>query len=92
MGNDVIVTVVGKNRPGVLSEVTGAIAKYQANILDIHQKVVQEYFNLFMIVDFNRSKNVPFQTFKQRLEALGENKGYRIHVQHEKIFRDMHRI
>lgn len=91
MKHDVIVTVVGKNRPGVLSEVTGAIAKSKANILDIHQKVVQEYFNLFMIVELAGVKT-PFQEFKQQLEQLGEGRGYRIQVQHEKIFHDMHRI
>ncbi len=91
MGQDVIVTVVGKNRPGILSEVTGAIAKAQANILDIHQKVIQEYFNLIMIVDLGSSKEV-FQAFKERLEGLGGPKGYRVHVQHEKIFQEMHRI
>lgn len=91
MGQEVIVTVVGKNRPGVLSEVTGAIAKSQANILDIHQKVIREYFNLIMIVDLPSPK-APFDAFKKRLEGLGEQKGYQVHVQHEKIFQGMHRI
>jgi ACT domain-containing protein len=91
VGQDVIVTVVGKNRPGVLSEVTGAIAKARANILDIHQKVIQKYFNLIMIVDLSSSQEA-FQSFKARLEELGGRKGYRVHVQHEKIFQGMHRL
>ena len=91
MAQDVIVTVVGKNRPGVLSEVTGAIGKAQANILDIHQKVIREYFNLIMIVDLSPGRTA-FETFKAHLEKLGGQKGYRVHVQHEKIFQGMHRI
>jgi len=88
--SEVVVTVVGKNRPGVLSEVTGAMAKAHANILDIHQKVVRDYFNLFMIVELGG--RTPFQTFKAKLESLGGPRGYRVHVQHEKIFQGMHRL
>ena len=87
----VIVTVVGKNRPGVLSEVTTAIAELKGNIMDISQKMLEDYFNLIMIVDLAGAK-VPFDEFQKRVEALGVDKGYSIHVQHEKVFRYMHRV
>ena len=87
----VIVTVVGKNRPGVLSEVTTAIANLNGNIMDISQKMLEDYFNLIMIVDISAA-NVPFDQFQKKLEALGAEKAYSIHVQHEKVFRYMHRV
>ena len=89
--NTVIVTVVGKNRPGVLSEVTTAIAGLSGNIMDINQKMIEDYFNLIMIVDLTGAKGT-FDQFQKALEALGTDKGYRLHVQHEKVFRYMHRV
>lgn len=89
--NTVIVTVVGKNRPGVLSEVTTAIANLDGNIMDINQKMIEDYFNLIMIVDLAGAKGT-FDQFQKSLEALGSAKGYSIHVQHEKVFRYMHRV
>lgn len=88
---EVIVTVVGKNRVGVLSEVTTAIAELKGNIIDISQKMIKNYFNLIMIVDISETK-VDFAVFKKELEKLGERKGYKLNVQHEKIFHYMHRI
>lgn len=87
----VIVTVVGKNRPRVLAEVTGAIGDLNGNIMDISQKMIQDYFNLIMIVDL-ATATVPFDVFQKKLESLGANKGYSTHVQHEKVFRYMHRV
>ena len=87
----VIVTVVGKNRPGVLAEVTTAIANLNGNIMDISQKMLEDYFNLIMLVDLAGAK-VPFDQFQKSIEALGADKGYSIHVQHEKVFRYMHRV
>ena len=87
----VIVTVVGRNRPGVLSEVTTAIAALDGNIMDISQKMLEEYFNLIMIVDI-AGATTSFENFQKKLEALGAGKGYSIHVQHEKVFRYMHRV
>jgi ACT domain-containing protein len=89
--NEVIVTVVGKNRPGVLADVTSAIAAMNGNVMDINQKTLEDYFNLIMIVDLAGAK-VTFEEFQKALEALGAGKGYQIHVQHEKVFRYMHRV
>ncbi len=88
---EVIVTVVGKNRIGVLQETTGKIAQLKGNIMDISQKMIREYFNLIMIVDISKIK-VDFATFKKELEELGKEKGYNMSAQHEKVFQYMHRI
>jgi len=89
--SDVIVTAVGRNRPGVLAEITGAIAKMNGNIMDISQKMMGGYFNLIMVVDISRC-NVDFAVFKDVLEKEGDAHGYKLNVQHEKVFHYMHRI
>jgi len=89
--NNVIVTVVGKNRVGIMAEVTTATANLGGNIVDISQKVITGYFNLIMIVDIAKVK-IGLVDFKKKLEELGEKKGYKVSVQHEKVFHYMHRI
>ncbi len=89
--NNVIVSVVGKDRVGIMAEVTTATANFGGNIVDISQKVISGYFNLIMIVDIAKVK-IGLVNFKKKLEKLGEKKGYKISVQHEKVFQYMHRI
>ncbi|MFH1006759.1 MAG: ACT domain-containing protein [Candidatus Latescibacterota bacterium] len=91
MDEQVIVTVVGKNRVGVLGEVTAAIADLNGNIMDISQKMMGDYFNLLMIVSIAHIKG-DFSTFKETLEEMGNKRGYRLSVQHERAFQYMHRI
>jgi len=91
MAENVIVTVVGKNRVGVLGEVTTAIADLNGNIMDISQKMMGDYFNLLMIVDITGIRG-DFSAFKETLEQLGNARGYRLSVQHERAFQYMHRI
>lgn len=88
---EVIITATGRNRPGVLAEVTSEIARMNGNIMDIGQQMVREFFNLIMFVNISES-NVDFAVFKDRLEGAAQAKGYKLSVQHEKIFHYMHRI
>ena len=87
----VIVTAVGQNRPGVLAEITRAIASLRGNVLDISQKMMQNYFHLIMLVEI-ASAGAAFARFKRKLESTGEKHGYVVSVQHEKVFLYMHRI
>lgn len=87
----VIVTAVGRNRPGVLSEITTALARLDGNVVDLSQKMIQGYFNLIVIVDFSQS-SVGYDSAKQALEGLSREGDYRVTVQNEKVFRAMHRI
>ena len=91
ISDEVIVTAVGINRPGVLAEVTGAIAACRGNIMDISQKMLRDYFNLIMLVDLGGAR-VDFAGFKEKLEGLGSDKGYEIAVRHSEVFQYMHRI
>ena len=89
--NHVIVAAVGRNRTSVLAEITMRLAELNANILDINQTIVREYFSLLLIADIN-SISGDFKGFKQALEQLSTDGDYQITVQHEDVFRAMHRI
>lgn len=89
--NKAIITVVGKDTVGIIAKVCTYLAENQVNILDISQTIVEEFFNMMMIVDVNSAKK-PFEEMVNDLEALGEGIGVRIHCQREEIFTAMHRI
>lgn len=87
----VIVAAVGRNRSSVLAEITMRLAELNANILDISQTIVREYFSLLLIADISNI-NGDFKGFKTSLEQLSTDGDYQITVQHEAVFRAMHRI
>ena len=89
--NKTIITVVGKATVGIIAKVCTYLADSQINILDISQTIVQEFFNMMMIVDMDHA-NKPFGTICDDLEKLGEEIGVRIKCQREEIFIKMHRI
>ena len=86
-----IITVIGKDTVGIIAKVCTYLADNQVNILDISQTIVQDYFNMMMIVDRNKTTK-RFEQMASELEALGEEIGVKIKIQHEDIFNSMHRI
>lgn len=86
-----IITVVGKDTVGIIAKVCTYLADHQINILDISQTIVQDYFNMMMIVDTNNATN-SFSDISDDLAALGEDIGVIIKCQREDIFNKMHRI
>jgi len=88
-GTGVVVTVVGRNRPGVLAEITARIAELGLSIEDISQKTVDKYFHLVLLL--NMPAGSDFGRLKTSLECSGED-GYVVRVMHERVFGYMHRI
>ena len=86
-----VITVVGKDRLGILARTCTYLADNGVNILDISQTIVQDYFNMMMIVDLAGSSK-PFGTIGVELARLGAEMGLRIRCQKEEIFEKMHRI
>ena len=86
-----IITVIGKDTVGIIAKVCTYLAESNVNILDISQTIVQEYFNMMMIVDIN-SANKEFDVLAEELRKLGEEIGVKVKMQHEDIFNCMHRI
>ena len=86
-----VITVTGKDSVGIIAKVATACAEYGANIVDISQSVLSDYFARIMLADIN-SLNVEFSTFVDKLEALGKENNLDIHTMHEDIFNTMHHI
>ena len=86
-----IITVVGKDTVGIIAKVCSYLADSQINILDISQTIVQEYFNMMMIVDTSASPKKTSE-ISDDLDGIGSELGVIIRTQHEDIFNSMHRI
>ena len=86
-----IVTVVGEDRVGIIASVCVDLAKYNVNVLDIRQTVMQGYFTMMMAVDTSKSE-IPFAELAKKLDAKGEEMGMSIRLQREDIFEAMHRV
>ena len=89
--NRTIITVVGKDTKGIIAKVCTYLADNNVNILDISQTIVQEYFNMMMIVDMTKMEK-PFVQAVEELTQLGESVGVQVKCQREEIFDVMHRI
>ena len=86
-----IVTVLGHDRVGIISEISKELAALDVNIEDISQTLMQNYFVMIMMTDVSKSSQTIAQ-INSRLKAVGEKIGSDVRVQHEDIFNCMHRI
>jgi len=86
-----IVTVVGKDRVGIIANVCTALANYNVNVLDISQTVMQGYFTMMMATDVSAS-TVSMVKLSAELDRIGKEMGLSIRIQREDIFEAMHRI
>ena len=86
-----IVTVVGKDKSGIIAEVSTLLAKNNVNIEDISQTIVSGNFTMLMLCDLSNSK-LAVKDLKVVLDEVGEQIGVSIHVQNEDIFNAMHKI
>ena len=86
-----VITVTGRDSMGIIAGVAGLCAQQGANIVDISQSVLQEYFAMIMLADIDKLR-VDFAEFVDTLEAFGTEKGLTIHAMHEDIFNTMHHI
>lgn len=87
----VVITVVGKDRVGIIAAVTSLLAENQVNIEDITQKILNEYFTMILIGDLSHCA-IPLADLKKRLIQKGEEIGVQIFLQHTSVFQAMHRI
>lgn len=86
-----VITVVGKDKIGIIAEVSHVLAENNVNILDITQTIMQDMFTMIMLVNTEASKT-SFKTLSQLLSDLGDKLGLSIRIQHEDLFNSMHKI
>lgn len=86
-----IVSVIGKDNLGIIAKVSNSLFENGANILDISQTVMQDFFSMIMLVEPQKGGK-SITELSDILNKLGENLGVEIRIQHEDIFNAMHRI
>lgn len=84
-----VITVIGKDMVGILAKVSTACAEANANVVEVTQSVLEEYFAMIMLVDIDKL-NCSLEEMKNGIEAAVPE--MTVHVMHEDIFNSMHRI
>jgi ACT domain-containing protein len=86
-----VLSVVGKDSVGILAAVASKCAEFKANINDVNQTIIDNYFTMFMIINIDEL-TIEFNSFVDKIQELGKEKNLEIHCMHEDIFNLMHRI
>jgi ACT domain-containing protein len=85
------ITVIGQDKKGIVARISGLLYEADINIEDISQGIMEGYFVMTMAVDM-RDANRDLETLSAQLQALGDAMGMRIQIQHQDVFKMMHRI
>lgn len=86
-----VITVVGKDRVGIIAGVSNMLAEKNVNILDISQTILRDFFTMIMLVEMP-AENPSIPALAASLNELGATLGVEVRVQHEEIFTAMHRV
>ena len=86
-----VITVVGEDRVGIIAMVSDTLARNNINILNINQNILEGFFNMVMIADMAKS-TATIKDIQHIFQEKGKEMGLEIKVQHEDIFKLMHRI
>jgi len=90
-GGRVILTSFGVNHPGIVATITKTLSENLCDILDISQKIMQEFYTMIMLIDISNSTK-ELRDLQNELNRLSEQLKVKIYLQHEDVFRYMHRI
>ena len=85
------ITVIGEDKKGIVSKISTLLYECDINIEDINQKIMGNYFVMIMLVDFKESPS-DLENIKAGLDKIGEEMKLRIQIQHEDLFKMMHRV
>ncbi len=86
-----VVSVIGKDRTGIIAAVSGKLNELDINIEDISQTIMQEYFVMIMLVDAAKAK-ISLDGLEGALRTAVGGLGVTVHVQHEDLFNAMQRV
>jgi ACT domain-containing protein len=84
-----VITVIGKDMVGILAKVSATCADANANVIEVTQSVLQEFFAMVMLIDMEKM-TCELSELRERLNRNAAD--MTIHVMHEDIFNSMHRI
>ncbi len=86
-----ILTVIGKDKVGIIAGISNELLKLNINILDVNQTIMDDYFTMIMMLDLKNS-NEKFDKVKKELLSKGEELGVDVKIQREEIFNSMHTL
>ena len=86
-----VITVTGKDTVGIIAKISAECAEKGANIVEITQSVLSEYFAMIMIADID-GLSVPFSDVVDSLDVIGKSAGLVINTMHEDIFNSLHHV
>ena len=86
-----VITVTGKDSVGIIARVSTLCSEHNANIIDITQSVLSEYFAMIMLVEIDQL-SISFSAFADKLADAGKEQGLDIRAMHEDIFNTMHHV
>jgi ACT domain-containing protein len=87
----VVVTIIGLDKTGIVAGVSSVLAENNVNIEDISQTILDKYFAMIMLVDISKSR-ISLEELQKRLSEKGAEMNLEIKVQHENVFKTMHRM
>jgi ACT domain-containing protein len=87
----VFITVIGKDQKGIIARISNAVFAHSINIEDLNQKIMGGYFVMTMMADM-RDSPISIKELKNELSAIETEMDLKIQVQHENIFKAMHRV
>lgn len=85
-----ILTVIGKDKVGIIAGVSQKLAELEINILDVSQTIMDDYFTMMMMLTMDKTSD--FEKIRSELNQVGETLGVSIKVQNEEIFNAMHKL
>lgn len=86
-----VITVIGKDKVGIIAGISNILAECSVNILDISQTILQDYFTMIMLVDMSEMK-ISLKQLVEELDKKQNDLGVSIKLQHEDIFNSMHHV
>ena len=86
-----VVTVIGKDKVGIVAGTSQKLAELKINILDVSQTIMGDYFTMMMLVDLTNA-TADFEGAREQLHELGKNLGVKISIQNQEIFDTMHKL
>lgn len=87
----VVITVIGRDRTGIIAKVSGLLYECNVNILDITQTILEDLFAMIMLVDTSGAA-ISFEELQGRLDAQGAQMGVEVRMQRSDIFDAMNKI
>ena len=84
-------TVIGKDRKGIIAKISNVLFKDGINIEDVDMKVIEGYFVMSMFVDVAEAK-ISMEALRKQMDGIEKEMNLKIQVQHENVFKSMHRV